>query len=854
MTARTAAVLVALACCGAAPPPGPPSEPLPGLAARPIGPATMGGRITSVAVVESQPATQYVGAASGGLWKTSDEGLSWVPVFEGRPHPSVGAVAVAPSDPSVVWLGTGEANARNSVCWGNGVYVSHDAGKTWRHAGLAETHHVGRIVVHPHDPDHAYVAALGRLWGPNRERGVFRTRDGGRTWEHVLALDAETGCVDLAIDPADPRTLYAAAYRVRRGLFSGGNPEIQFGPKAGIYKTIDDGKTWKRLTVGLPTRPLGRIGLAVWRRDPRVLYAVVQSDRTDARHIAGQPQGNSAAVETGGLFRSDDRGDRWRKVNDLCPRPFYYGQVRIEPGDDQRIYVLGVQMHLSRDGGRTFNAQAARGAHVDHHDLWIDPADPRRLVLAGDGGLYYSRDRSGSWLAVRNLPIGQYYGAAVDQRTPYRIYGGMQDNGTWGGPSRTDSPSGILNAQWKRNLAFDGFRCAVPPDDLLTVYAEGQYGRLHRIELHPIELTTRRALPIRPPNRARGPAFRFNWSSPMLLSAHNTKTLYFGGNHLFKTTTQGRTWYVLGPDLTRGEPGASAEGGHTLSAIAESPRKAGLLYTGSDDGRVHVSNDDGEHWKEVATDLPGGVPPARWITHLECSPHATGTVWLAIDRHRQDDRAPYLFRSDDTGATWKSLSANLPAEGPVHVVRADPRNPDLLYVGTEFGLFVSLDAGATWQPLGAGLPPVPVHDLVLHPRDRELVVVTHGRSLYIIDAAPLQELTPAVRATRAYLFPVRGGAVRRPRPALPPPSRTYAGANPPEGMVLYYRLARAEPAVSLEVLSPEGDVVSKLAAPRERGLHAVVWKPAKVSAGEYTVRLRAAGLSLTRTLRFGPAE
>jgi photosystem II stability/assembly factor-like uncharacterized protein len=849
MNARTAAVLAAALCLGAAPPPRPAlPEALPGLTARSLGPATMGGRITSVAVFEPTPSIQYVGAAAGGVWKTTDEGLSWTPVFAGRPHASIGAVAVAPSDARVVWVGTGEANARNSVSWGNGVFVSRDAGKTWRHAGLVETHHIGRIVVHPHDPDHAYVAALGRLWGPNRRRGVFRTRDGGRTWEHVLKIDGDTGCVDLVMSPSDPQTLYAAAYCVRRGAFSGGDPAVQFGPEAGIWKTTDEGKTWMKLTKGLPTRPLGRIGLAVWRKDPRVLCAVVQTDRTDTRRITGQPPGNSSAVETGGLFRSSDGGETWRKVNDLCPRPFYYGQVRIDPSDEQRLYVLGVSLFLSRDGGRTFNANAARSVHVDHHDLWIDPADPRRLILAGDGGLYYSRTRSASWQPVRNLPIGQFYGIAVDQRTPYRIYGGMQDNGTWAGPSRTSNAAGILNADWTRVLVFDGFQCQVPPDDPMTVYAEGQYGRLHRIDLR-----TRQPLMIRPPNRPRAPAFRFNWSAPLLLSAHDTKTLYFGGNHLFKTKTRGSTWQVISPDLTRGEPGPYRHTGHTLSAIAESPRKAGLLYAGSDDGRVHVSLDDGENWKEVTAALKMRAQDG-WITRLECSPHETGTVWLSLSRHRQDDRAPYLFRSDDFGTTWKSIVANLPAEGPIHVVRADPRNPDLLYVGSEFGLFVSLDAGASWQPLGAGLPPAPVHDLVVHPRDRELVVATHGRSLYVIDVAPLQDLTPAVRSARAYLFAVRGGTLRKAPPVAAVPSRTYAGANPPEGVVLYYRLARREPAVSLQVLSAEGDVVATLSAPADQGLHAVVWKPDKLAAGELTVRLRAAGLSLTRTLRFGPAE
>ncbi len=574
MNSRTVLVVAALAGLGgmaAAPPPrpvpgantpgaavaAPGPELFPGLTARSIGPATTGGRITAVAVVESRPATQYVGAASGGVWKTTDDGLSWSAVFDGRPNASIGAIAVAPSDPSVVWVGTGEANARNSVSWGNGVFVSRDAGKSWRHVGLADTHHIGRIVVHPRNPDQVFVAALGRLWAPHPRRGLFRTLDGGKTWEEVLRLDNETGCVDVVMDPSDPRTLYAAAYRVRRDVFSGGNPAVQFGPLAGIYRTRDGGTTWKRLTRGLPTRQMGRIGLAVYRKDPRVVFAVVQTDRTDIRRVAGQSPGYRTGVETGGVFRSRDGGDSWLKINDLCPRPFYFGQIRVDPTDSQRLWVLGIPLFFSPDGGKTFNPNGARGAHVDHHDLWINPANPRHLILGTDGGLYRSLDRGAIWSAVHNLPIGQFYGIAVDMRMPYHIYGGLQDNGSWQGPSRTNNPAGILNRDWTRVLSFDGFQCQVSPDDPYTVYAEGQYGRLHRVDLR-----TRKSVQIQPRQRADTPAYRFNWSAPILASAHSLRTLYFGGNYLFKSTDTGNTWRIISHDLTGGARSGGGQWSH----------------------------------------------------------------------------------------------------------------------------------------------------------------------------------------------------------------------------------------------------------------------------------------------------
>ncbi|MFO0879521.1 MAG: hypothetical protein U0840_19425 [Gemmataceae bacterium] len=836
-----------LAVAAAPPPPAPHLTPFPGLVARSIGPATMGGRIPALAVDERHPATQYVATAGGGLWKTTDDGRSWACVFAGRPHASLGAVALAPSNPSVVYLGTGEANPRNSVSWGNGVFVSTDAGRSWRHAGLTATHHIGRIAVHPTDPRTAYVAALGHLWGPNPERGLFVTRDGGRTWEHTLKLDADTGCIDVVAPPGDPSTVFAAAYRVRRGPFSGGNPRQQFGPLAGIYRSRDAGRTWTRLTRGLPTNQMGRIGLTVSRRDPRLLFAVIQTDRTDTRTIPGQAPGKGP-VEIGGIFVTRDGGDSWAKVNNLCPRPFYFGKLRLDPTDDSRLYVLGLPVFVSTDGGRTFTPDAARGVHVDHHELWIDPADSRHLILGNDGGLYTSRDRGLVWTHIANLPISQFYNIAVDSRSPYHIYGGLQDNGTWGGPSATSHPAGIFNADWRRFLGMDGFQCRVPPDNPNLLFAEGQYGRLHRIDV-----ATRRATSIRPySTRKPTPSYRFNWNSPLLLSPHDPRVIYYGGNHLFRSGDQGNTWRVLSPDLTRGGPNSPATD-HTLTALAESPRRPGHLLAGSDDGLLHLSTDDGSTWTELSSRLPG-LPPDGTVTSLAWSPHAADTAWVAITRHTRDDRRPHLYRTDDRGKTWQLVAHNLPAEGPIHVILLDEHNPQLVLVGTEFGLFASLDRGTLWNPLTAALPPCAVRDLAIQPRARELVLATHGRGLYILDIAPLQELTPAVLAQPAHLFDPR--PVRRSEPTKPAPipERSYLGANPPAGAILYYHLRQAFPTAQLEITTEAGRLLTRLPAPSTPGLHRLEWNlrdstGTLVPPGDYRLHLRLPGTGSSTTLR-----
>lgn len=830
------------------------------LTARPIGPANMGGRVVDLAIVENDPSTIFVATASGGLWKTSNNGTTFTPVFERESTVSLGAVAVAPSDPNTVWVGTGEANPRNSVSWGDGVYQSTDSGKTWKHCGLKDTAHIGRIVIHPRDPHIVYVAALGRLWGNNQERGLFKTTDGGKTWEHVFYADDSTGCIDAAMDPNDPQTLYICAWCVRRDAFSGGNPAVQTGTKAGIYKTTDGGKTWLRLTNGLPRGAYGRCGLGIFRKDPRILVAVIQTDKTALRRDTefGQPAQTSTRVETGGIFRSEDGGATWTKLNDLCPRPFYFSQVRIDPNDAQRVYVLGVSLHVSTDGGHSFSDQdAAEGTHADHHALWIDPHDSRHLILGNDGGVAFSYDRGATWERLQNLPIAQFYAVAVDQRKPYRVYGGLQDSGTWTGPSATHNSEGITPADWSRVLGYDGFQCQVDPNEPDVVFVESQYGHLRRINVR-----TGAGKDIQPQPPPRSPEYRFNWSAPILLSPHDSRVLYFGGNHVFRSANRGDDWEAIGPDLTRGKPGRNTALGHTLTALAESPIKEGLLYAGSDDGRVHVRRSVVVPWLDVSDRIPG-VPPERWITRIECSHFAEGTAYLALDRHRNDDRRPCLFKTTDAGTTWQPLANNLPHEGPIHVIREDPHNKHLLYAGTEFGLFASLNGGASWHRLCC-LPTVAVHDLVVHQRQRELVVATHGRGIYLVNIAPLQELTAEMLTESVHLFEIKPAA-RFHHHGIRFASRVYSGPNPPFGATIHYYLgAKADSPVRLVITDARGNQIAEFPGESEPGLHRVQWdlkykrregtEAALAAAGEYNVQLHVGKQFSTRKLRVEAEE
>jgi photosystem II stability/assembly factor-like uncharacterized protein len=858
-----------------------------------IGPGNMGGRICDVAVVEKRPATIYFAAATGGVWKTTNHGSTWEPIFDSQPHISTGAVAVSQSNPDVVWVGTGEANARNSVSWGDGVYKSTDGGKTWKHMGLADTQHIGRVAIHPTNPDVVYVAALGHLWGPNKERGLYKTSDGGKTWVLSKFINEDTGFIDVAVDPLEPDTVYAAAYQVRRDGFSGGNPAVQHGPGSGLFKTTDGGKSWEKMTDGLPKNNLGRSGFSIYRKNPNIVYAVVQTQRTtddttgqlpnlterkskgkggkggkakaDPEEKKGdEPQkpGEKITPNDGGIFRSEDKGKTWKQINSLVPRPFYYGQIRVDPNDDTRVFVLGVQMYSSQDGGKTFSGNAGRGVHADVHALWIDPRDSDHIVLGCDGGAYYSFDGSKTWDHWKNLPLAQFYGIAFDMAKPYKVYGGLQDNGTWGAVSNSRSFGGIGATEWVNLMGADGFQCQADPTDPDTVYGESQYGGLTRVNM-----STGQAKSIRPRleggkgkgfgGKAGGeakegeeakkkggfggkggqlgsnilpkppkdmPDLRFNWNAPMLISPHNPRTLYYGGNHLFRSVDRGDTWQIISPDLTRGKPGPSKNAGHTLHAVAESPVLVGVLYAGTDDGRIHMTKDGGAKWVELTDRIPG-VTPNGTITRLECSRFEAGTVYLSIDRHRNDDHTPYLFKSTDFGQTWSPIVNNLPPENPIYVIREDPHNKDLLYVGTEKGMFCSFDGGQSWKRLGNGMPKVRVDDLAVHPRDRDLVIGTHGRGVWIMDVGPLAQLTKAVQDKDVVLLEPKPGWAYRSRKGMNwGGTHTFLGSNPDYGAALYYYVNTPLAELpTVTVVDVQGKVVFEAKGSKEPGVHRVLW-------------------------------
>ena len=735
---------------------------------RGIGPALMGGRIADLAVVESKPQVFYIATGTGGVWKTENHGTSWTPLFDDQPVSSIGDVTLDQSNPNLVWVGTGEPQNRQSSGWGNGVYKSTDAGNTWRHMGLDETKHVGRILIHPRNPDIVYVAAVGDLWGPNEERGVFRTRDGGETWDKVLYIDEHTGAIDLAMDPGDPNTIFAAMYQRRRTGwgFNGG------GPGSGLYRTFDGGDSWTELSEGLPEGDKGRIGVDVFRGDGNVVYALVEAEPRSA----DQGFGGGGGPTKSGLFRSLDRGDTWDKVSDTNPRPMYYSQVRIDPSNADRIYVLGGSLMVSDDGGRTFRDDGAAQVHVDHHAFWINPNDPDHLILGSDGGVAASWDGTGHWRMFDNLPLGQFYAIGYDMRDPYYVCGGLQDNDPWCGPSNTRSFHGIRHQDWYETAYGDGFFTIVDPTDSTIVFSESQNGNMNRYDLITGEKTPMR--PITGP-RADGDTaktYRFNWNSPLQFSPHDPATIYLGGNYLMRSRDRGMSWEeVGGVDLTKqidrkeleimgvpgSEPQMSIHDGTSnygnLTAFAESPLVPGLLYVGTDDGNVQVSQDDGATWTNVA-DRIDGLPERTYVSRLEPSAHAEGRVYATFDGHRNGDYAAYVYASEDYGQNWSRITDGLPDGWSVNVITEHHRAPNLLFAGNEVGVFVSVDRGRQWTQLKNNLPVVPVDDILVHPRDNDLLVGTHGRSFWIMaDVTPLEHLSAEMLAEAGRVFPRRTG-------------------------------------------------------------------------------------------------
>ena len=786
---------------------------------RGIGPALMGGRIADLAVVESKPQIFYIATGTGGVWKTVNHGTSWTPLFDDQPTSSIGDVTLDQSNPNLVWVGTGEPQNRQSSGWGNGVYKSTDAGNTWRHMGLEGTKHVGRILIHPRNPDVVYVAAVGDLWGPNEERGVFRSKDGGETWEKVLYIDEHTGAIDLAMDPGDPNTIFAAMYqRQRTGWgFNGG------GPGSGLYRTFDGGDSWTELTEGLPEGDKGRIGVDVFRRDGNVVYSLVEAEPRSADQGFG---GGGGGGETkNGLFRSLDRGDSWEKMSSANPRPMYYSQVRIDPSNVDRIYLLGGNLMVSDDGGRSFRNDGAEQIHVDHHALWINPNDPDHLILGSDGGVTATWDGTAHWRMFDNLPLGQFYAIGYDMRDPYYVCGGLQDNDAWCGPSNTRSFHGIRHQDWYETVYGDGFFTIVDPTDSTIVYSESQGGNMNRYDL-----VTGEKIPMRPITgpRADGDTaktYRYNWNSALQLSPHDPATVYLGANYLMRSRDRGMSWEeVGGVDLTRqidrkeleimgvpgSEPAMSIHDGTSnygnITAFAESPLAQGLLYVGTDDGNVQVSGDDGATWTNVA-DRIDGLPERTYVSRLEPSAHAEGRVYATFDGHRNGDYAAYVYVSEDYGENWSRISEGLPDGWSVNVITEHHRAPNLLFVGNEVGLFVSVDRGEEWVQLKNNLPVVPVDDILVHPRDNDLLVGTHGRSFWILaDVTPLEHLSEEMLAEAGRVFPSeRESIMWAERGDWPFTGATYSAPNPPRGARIRYYLRDAQAAPMAEEEGEEGD-------------------------------------------------
>jgi photosystem II stability/assembly factor-like uncharacterized protein len=750
-----------------------------GLQYRLVGPLR-GGRVVAVSGVVGQDNVYYFGAVAGGVWKTTDGGLNWKPTFDKQKDasPSIGAIAVSESDPNTIYVGTGEACIRGNIVGGNGVYKSIDAGKTWNFVGLADTHAIGRLIVNPKNPDIAFVAALGHPFADNEERGIFRTRDGGKTWEKVLYKDAKTGGIDIQFDPTNPNILFAALWQARRtpwSLDSG-------GPGSGLYRSIDGGTTWKELKGhGLPDGILGRIGVTVSGANPNRVWAVIEAEK-------------------GGIYRSDDGGDSWHLTTDdhrFRQRAWYYSHIFADPKSADAVYILNTGAYRSNDGGKTFSR--IRAPHGDNHALWIDPNNPKRLINGNDGGATISTDGGESWTTLYNQPTAQFYHVTTDNRFPYYIYGAQQDNSTVAIASA--GPDGAIDRpDWYAVGGGESGYIAPDPADPEIVYAGSYGGDITRYDHRTHEEQAINPWPVNPIGWGAGDLkHRFQWTEPIVFSPHDPKTLYFAGEMLFKTTDAGMSWTPISPDLTRNDKSKQASSGgpitkdntgvevyDTIFSVVESPVQKDLIWAGTDDGLVHLTRDGGQHWENVT---PKAMPDWGTVSMIEASPHDAGTAFIAVERHKLDDFAPYIFKTTDFGKSWAKLITGLPPDDYVHAVRVDPLRPNLLFAGTEQGVYVSFDDGAHWQTLQLNLPPAPVNDLVV--KNNDLVLATHGRSFWVLDdITPLEQYRDAIPQEDAHLFTpavtnhtvFRGGFFR---------AQGNVGKNPPAGAVIYYWLKTA---------------------------------------------------------------
>jgi photosystem II stability/assembly factor-like uncharacterized protein len=768
-----------------------------GLAFRSLGPST-GGRVSRAVGIAGDPLVYYAATSQSGVWKSIDGGHRWTPIFDDQPVASIGSIAVAPSDPNVVYVGSGEANIRGNVIAGQGIFRSTDAGATWRHV-WKQRGQIGTMAVHPTNPDVAFAAVLGHAFGPNPERGVYRTTDGGETWQRVLAKDADTGASDVAIDPGNPRIVFAGLWQARRApwdLTSG-------GPGSGLYRSADGGTTWQQLTgKGLPEGIWGKVGVAVAPSDSRRVYALIEA-------------------EAGGLFRSDDGGASWTRINahrTLTQRIWYFGTVHVDPSNQDVVWIPQVPLLRSIDGGRTIHFVGG-WHHGDHHDLWLDPLNPKRMLVSNDGGVELSLDGGESWRAPL-LPIAQFYNVDADAREPMHVGGTMQDLGTASGPIDSLRDEGITLGDWRMagggeagdfvyDLGEPGIAYAGEYGGILTVHDE-RTGNGRNISIYPTNPSGHGGKELR---------VRFQWTAPIAVSPHDASELYHGGNVLFRSRDRGQTWEAISPDLTRDDESKQQWAGGpitgdntgveiygTIFSLALSPHARGEIWAGSDDGLVHRTRDDGATWRNVT---PRGVPEWGTVESIEVSPHAAGTIWVVVDAHRLDDQRPYLFRTRDGGATWQDLSSGLPRDAPLFVVREDPVRAGLLYAGNERGALVSFDGGDSWEALGGGLPTVKVSDLVV--RGSTLVLGTQGRSLWALDdVSPLRAWSPEIESADLHLFtptPARRWTIAAGW------SGEHAAENPPRGAAVFYRLGAAhEGELVLEVRDARGRLVRRLSS------------------------------------------
>ncbi len=835
------------------------SETFKGLALRSIGPALTSGRISDIAVDPRNRARYFVAVASGGVWKTVNAGTIWTPVFDGEGSYSIGCVTLDPANPLTVWVGTGENNSQRSVSYGDGVYKSIDGGTTWKKMGLENSEHIGKIVVDPRDSNTVYVASQGPLWKAGGDRGLYKTTDGGENWELVLEINEHTGITDIVYDPRNPDVLYAAAYQRRRRVWT----LIDGGPESALYKSNDAGKTWDKLENGLPTVDIGRIGLAISPVNPDVVYAIIEAED-----------------DAGGFFRTVDAGANWEKRSDyVSGSPQYYNEIVADPVNVDRVYSMDTWMMVTEDGGKSFRKVGERAKHVDNHALWIDPDDVDYLLAGCDGGIYESFDRGGNWHFKTNLPVTQFYRVTPDNDTPfYNVYGGTQDNFTLGGPSRTTSTSGITNREWYVTVGGDGFKTRIDPGNPDIIYSQYQYGGLIRFDRASGEL-----IDIQPQTGVDDEALRWNWNSPLIISSHSSQRLYYAAQRVFRSDDRGAAWTPVGGDLTRRidrnqlevmgriqKADAVAKSASTspygnIVSLSESPLVEGRIYAGTDDGLVQLLDPDAGDWTRIESFTT--VPEMTYVSDLEASLHDADTVYAAFDNHKNGDFKPYLLKSTDRGRSWKSIVGDLPERGSVHSVVEDHVVADLLFVGTEFGVFFSTDGGARWVQLSGGIPIVAARDIEIQRRENDLVVGTFGRGIYILDDyTPLRQVNDALLERDVVLFPVKPAWVYMPSFPLGLRGKSLQGdsfftaPNPPSGAVFTYYLKdeiktrkkqrqerekeseeagtaspyptwdelRAEqreqaPAIVLSIADENGNVIRRLTGPTTAGLHRVAW-------------------------------